>query len=147
MSRWLLLVTGVFYLMLAVCIYMLPDLGPLPTTPPYEVIAYSHWTRGILTVALLLAGALTVLSAGFYRWPVRQLPRLRVLAVGLRAGSMSMLEMLSILFWLAKPSSNVLSVVVFGYLVGLAFLTMPLPYPAPIEAVLQAGAPGERDAG
>lgn len=134
MSRPLLLVTGVFYLFMGYTLVLLPIHHLTIIRSTFEAIATNDFTQYFLGVSLLTAGAFTLVAAFAYRNNIA-----RIVAAGLRAGSMCGLEILVILVWLFLPNGSFLSVIIFGYLSILSLLTLP---PSNDDAILKMNRTG-----
>ena len=132
MTRPLLLVTAIFYVLLGLAIAYAPVTSLALTRSTFEQFAHSLYTREVLGAALLLAGAMTLLSTLWY-----EQRRLRILASGLRAGSMSGLFLLVLLVWLFLPDGSLTATIIFGYLTTLSLMTLPPPV-EPIQQALNA---------
>ena len=119
-SRPLLLVTGVFYIFLGYVMMVVPVRRLSLIKTIIDAITSSSFTYRLIGASLLVAGVLTAIAAINY-----SAKRIRIAAAALRAGSMSALEILVILVTILLPNGSFISVVVFGYLAILSFLTLP----------------------
>ena len=132
MSRPTLFVTGVFYTLLGVGLITATPRHLALVRSTFEAFANSHLTLLVLGLLLLAAGIATLLSFQFYN-----AHRVRVIAAGLRAGSMAVLELLVVLVYAFLPTGSITAVIIFGYLFTLSLLTLPPPV-EPINSAIDA---------
>lgn len=123
LTRLQLSITGIFYALIGFLLFTEPQ-GAKVAGNVIVQLSEQRMTHALYGVAFLIAGFLSLAGVIWYHRPPARI--LRVAAVACRCGAITALWMLLLLAQLFIPHADeIAGLIVFGYIMALAYLTAP----------------------